>query len=723
MEPKTLGDMQKLANNLFNQRINSRASLERTWYRNILYYMGEQWIRWSKSQKGFVPQYRGGKRKRQPTPVDNVIRDHVRSIKAMILNKDFDITVWPNSNDRDDRNASKLGEDILADINARDDQISKDIEEEVALWMILTGTGFIRDYASKDRGQIIDIGNDRSIRTGDVVSENIIGFNLFVNDTIGSRLRDKPYFGIQSLKEKDWVADRFEDFDKDSGGDVQMINYQQTLAKMVGSVSPFKNTGQELISSGDVSTEDLVQYREIEFAPTRNYPKGRHVIMVGDQTISDVARLPIKTSDDGNWNYSVEDFRIIPVPGRFWGDSSINDLISPQNTINKIDQSLGKNRRSLGRTMVLGPKGLRLKKKSSQDAAILHLEYDVAEAKGQIPTVHQGVPLPGQTLEERAIQKEVVQDTSGDPKGVLRGKAPTSGASGVMVDILRETAEQGHAPDVNRYFRGLQRSYRKRLVIAQELFTEKRMLKIAGSEGKVSVKHFTGADLRGNTDVRLELVSGMATTNAGRVQVMKDLTLAGIWNEQLTPPDIRDELLKKMKISGFKNKMAADAKRAEEENSVAANGDLGFYLEEQMVDLNGQPLPMMVSNPDTGEMEPATNQETGEPVLMLDESGQPPWIPVYDDPVFDVDDHQVHAETHRRFIISPEFSELEEHIQVTFMAHYEAHMRQIAEQMRLEQAHEQRMMAQEAQMQAMAKGPQGPGSPAPGGAPSPGGQA
>ena len=696
IDPTSKGDLQRVARDLFNPRVSTRTALERSWYRNILYYMGEQWIVWSRSQKSFVPKYR--KRKNQPTPVDNVIRDHIRSMKAMIMNKDFDITVWPNSNDRDDRNASSLGEELLRDINARDDFINKDVEEDVALWMFITGTGFIRDYASKDKGQVIDIGNDQSIKTGEVVSENVIAFNVFVDETMGYRLRDKRHFGIQCLKSKDWIKDRWPEFNNDAGGDAQMINYQQTLARMVSSVSPLKNAGTELVSTGNVDDEDLSQYREIEFAPTKKFPKGRYVVMVGNQILEDQPRLPIKTDKDGLWNYSLEDFRAIPVPGRFWGDSTINDLISPQNAINKIDQALEKNRKGLGRTTVISPTGVRLKKKSSADAAVLQLTYDPAKAKGIVPTMHNGIPLPNQVLDERSLQKEVVQDTSGDPKGVLRGKAP-SGASGVMVDILRETAEQGHSPDVNRYFRALQRSYRKRLILAQDLYTEERMLKVSGSDGRVSVKHFIGADLRGNTDVRLELTSGMSTTNAGRVQVMKDLTMAGIFNEQIIPPDIREELLKKMKISGFKNKMAADAKRAEEENSQAANGEADFFIEMQLVDEEGNPLPLMYKDPDTGLDRVAVNEQSGEPEYILDpQTGEPPWIPVTKDIVFDVDDHNVHAEIHRRFIISPEFRELVEGVQVTFMSHYEAHMRQIANQMRLEMEAESMAMEKEAML-------------------------
>ena len=145
MAAKQPDDRQELLDTidkLFNDQLNLTVQiLERTWFRNILYYMGEQWFEWAKSQNTFkkiIPQ------NYTPTPVSNIIRDHVRSIKALILNKEYSVRVWPNSNDQDDRDAAELGEYFLRWLETRRDEDEIDEKEMTAIWMALCGVGFDR---------------------------------------------------------------------------------------------------------------------------------------------------------------------------------------------------------------------------------------------------------------------------------------------------------------------------------------------------------------------------------------------------------------------------------------------------------------------------------------------------------------------------------------------------------------------------------------------------
>jgi len=129
------------------------------------------------------------------------------------------------------------------------------------------------------------------------------------------------------------------------------------------------------------------------------------------------------------------------------------------------------------------------------------LSADVAG--GQKPEIGRGIPLPSQVLDERLVHLQNAQDASGDPKNVLRGKAPNAQASGVMVDILKDAAEQGHLPDVERFYRSQKRLKRKQLILAQEVYyTEERMIKIPDQGGRPKVLRFKGADIRNNTNVK-----------------------------------------------------------------------------------------------------------------------------------------------------------------------------------------------------------------------------
>ena len=74
-----------------------------------------------------------------PTPVANMIRDYVRSMKSLILNKDYSVSIWLNSNDAEDREASEMGENFLRWLETWDDERYIDEKEKIIVRKYLFG--------------------------------------------------------------------------------------------------------------------------------------------------------------------------------------------------------------------------------------------------------------------------------------------------------------------------------------------------------------------------------------------------------------------------------------------------------------------------------------------------------------------------------------------------------------------------------------------------------
>ena len=656
-----------IVNDLFDENLNPvRKIMERIWFRNILYYLGEQWLDWIISLSTF-------RRKPThpfiPTPVSNIIRDYVRSMKAMILNKKMAVRVWPNSTEEEDRQAAEMGENLLNWMDGENEGEFLDEKEKVALWMTLTGTGFMRDIPFKDGGETGEDAEGKTIKSGEVLSQAIMPFNVHVPD-LGESLRAKAHVGIKSLKLREWVEDTFGT--KIAGpSEAEAINYQHRLMKLVSDVSPWKGSGLQGAFL-QIKTEDYVVFKEVEFKPTKKYPTGRYIQAVGKQILKDYKELPIPVAK-GNWHYTLTDFHYNYCPGRFWSDGGVDDLISPQNTINEIDQALILNRKGLGRPMVLTPTDVNMERLSSWGQSILAIKYDAMLSGGREPKIERGTSLPTQVLDERVIQREAAQDAAGDPKNILKGKAPTAKASGIMVDILREAAEQAHTPDVDRFYRSLARSYKKRLILAQVLYTEDRMIKVRGEGNDVKVMAFKAANLRNNTDVRLELDSSMSTTKAGQSQLILQMGQYGFFGDLLqADPETRQELLRRMGLAGFRHKTSIDVERAQVENMVIMNGK------------------------DISQIQ-VMNVEEGQVSMAVE------------DPLFRYDDHTTHFEIHRRKMLSPQFTVLPESTRTLFIAHNDAHAYKIEQ-------NRQEMMKQMQMAEAMAKeGEKGEGPPGGGG--------
>lgn len=625
----------------------SRAMQEQIWFRNVLYYLGEQYLEYVKTLKTFrrriLPDY-------VPTPVSNEIKEYVRATKSLILERKFITTVAPNTNEKEDIKSSELAKLLLEYLDNYNEGEFLDEKEKTAISLPLFGTGFLRAFPWMDNDSWVFDKDGNPIATGEVGTENIIPFQVYV-DQLGDRLNKKRWIGIQSLKPKEWVEDTFKI--KVQNTDAHSTDYLRQLTKMIGNVSPWKGAVMDNPSYA-VEDDSLVLFREVEFKPTIKHPNGRYIISCGDKILKKYDRMPVAVNQ-GKWFYSLTDFHLDYIPGSFWSEAGVNGLISPQNTINEIDQALAINRKGVARPRLITPVGVMPKKADDVGAlgiGLQVLQYDPLLSGGQRPEIQQGTSLSNQVLEERAIQRTAIQDIGGDPKNILRGQSPGSKASGIMVDTLRETAERGKAPDWERFTRALNRVQKKRLLIAQEIFTEERILKIAGKGNKWKIIKFKASDLRNNTDVRMELDSGLATTNSGKLNFLVEAAHNGLLGDVTNNTELREEVLQRAGLSGFTQQENPDFRRAETENSKIMSA-------KSSEDFAG----IFVAEP---------NPKTG--VIDADS------VVLSQDPLFKYDNHQIHYESHRKAILSDEFSELPQEVQTVLINHADAHHQQVAEE-------------------------------------------
>ena len=661
----------------------SKTIREITWFRNILFYLSEQWIAWFTETNTFGARFKLNFN--EPTPVSNIIRDYVRSMKALILNKKYATRVWPNSEEQKDKDASELGIKVLKWLESTQCNEMEDIKEHVALWTILTGNAFARTYANMDNGKYTIDAAGNVISQGDVAVENIIPFNVTV-PLLGDTLRSKRYVGIKSLKEKEWVEDTFNVLIDGPDDPHTLLEYERQLMTLVAEVSPWK--GRSLDNSSDTLTSldnsKLTLYKELEYRPTAKYPKGRYIAYAGGKIVINQSELPIAVTEDGEWDYTITDFKYNHTPGSFWATSGVDDLISPQKNINEIDRDLIVNRKSIGRPFVLTPKDLVMKRKSAPGQSFLQLEWDALLSGGAKPEVHAGTPYPQQVLEERKVHIGVAQEAAGDPKNILRGQSPHSGASGVMVDILRESAEMSHTPDIERFYRSWNRVKRKQLIVAKDLFTETRMIKVAGAGNEILVKAFRGADLHNNTDVRLEIDSGVSSTQAGQNEFVLNLVRNNFFGDISQRPSMQYELMKRFGMSFIPIETSTHQDRANRENSMVANASNTDIMVDNSL---GKPTAIL-----KGLFYAAPDPQTGEVILLSH------------DPYFKYDDNKVHYDSHVLTILSNEFKTWPIGNQMALINHTDMHHYQL-------QAQEQQMM--KAQMQMAQAGQKPSAGPAP----------
>ena len=627
--PKLAG----LVEQLFDiQNDMTRIILDRITYRNILYYLGEQYIEFIKSAGTFrrrvLPNY-------IPTPVSNQVKDYVRSLKAMLLNQKLVPTVAPNTNEPEDSKAAAVASKLLEWMDGLFEDEFADQKEKMVVWLAMAGTTFMRTYPDMQAGKWF-MTPKGEVNTGDVVSRAVVPFSVRL-DALGEDLKGKRWIGLQTLQNREWVEDTFK-VKVETSPAPDVIDYERKLMKLVSQVSPWKGAGLETqVYQEDT---DFVLLREVEFKPTLERKEGRYIMTCHSKTLLDVDRMPIKAEED-SFYYTLTDFHFDYTPGRFWADAPINDLISPQNGINEILQLLAENRKGIGRPRIISPGKISLKRMDEEKSghSFLAIEYDALLSGGKEPRISPGIALPAQILEEFALHMANVQNVSGDPKNILKGHAPSAQSSGIQIDILRETAERSHYPDIDRFNRAMGRCYKKRLIVASEVYTDKRIIKIGGRGRKLEIFAFRASDLRGNTDVRLELDSGISTTRAGKTTLLMQLADKGFLGPVAVNPELRQEFLSRLGLSGYTAQTNVDIERAEQENAAVSLG---------------RPQRLFIIDPES------TGEDGSPEVANMD-------------PLFKYDDHQIHFVVHRRFILSGQFEDLKQDAQAILLAHTDAH--------------------------------------------------
>jgi len=155
-------------------------------------------------------------------------------------------------------------------------------------------------------------------------------------------------------------------------------------------------------------------------------------------------------------------------------------------------------------------------------------------------------------------------------------------------------------------------------------------------------------------------------------------------------PEFREELLRRMGLSGFSDKTNADVIRAQGENSVIANTEDTNYAvaRVEIPDKRSPTGSTMIEIPYISGIFLSMNDP------MPRQGQESEGIILSEDPIFKYDNHSIHYGVHRDFIVSAEFSALSDEAQQILIAHTDIHKMLIEMQMQ-EQMQKQVMMEEQ----------------------------
>lgn len=609
-------------------RAASRLALERVWYRNILFYLGVQWLDWDSRARSYTPIKAP---KWFPQPVTNEIYPRVERLVAQFLKTRPVARVRPNTGEPADREAAKTAEQLLGHI---EDVVGEDqLRHRLALGLTLCGTIISKEWFNAQTGPIVEV--PETTTRMDPVMDEVAGC-----ETPGCMQRMGPEMEGQDCPS--------------CGGPLAMQRFQRTSPSGSLEYQPVQDpvldpeTGEPVVHrfyQGEIQSEVIypfaffkdpnadtleraewcgdISYRPLEWI-RRNFPdNGRFVaeesgvgvasfyqsallqvvgqsdpgssspgrMLTGGAAVLCYEERPSADFPDGlaaivahgvllwygplpiSGEFSYAACHYAQVPGRFEGTGPVEQMVPLNRRLNGIDAQVIINNKTILNPWIMAPKGSGLKpgQVALRPAAVV--EYNFIGGGGTAPQIVPGQPLPAQIMEVKRQILDALERIAGT-QDVLRGDVPPGVKSGVALNFLGEQSEMMHLPRARRWELFIAERGRKWLLLAKQHYRERRMVKVLGAGSTWLVRALSNADIRDNVDVTVEAGSSLPRSRTAQIQLLFDALQEGLLGNPAEDVLLRQKLLDEVGLVGFDTEIGPDAKRALMENSMLDAGEM-----------------------------------------------------------------------------------------------------------------------------------------------------
>ena len=354
--------------------------------------------------------------------------------------------------------------------------------------------------------------------------------------------------------------------------------------------------------SGEHDNEPFVTVKEYYENPTPQYPQGRFIIFTNEHMLFQgelpYGKIPFAKFDD------------LFVPDRFWGMSTVEQLIPLQTEYNRTRSQILENRNLMSNPKWVAPRD------AVQDVDSITAEpgeiiyYNAIQ--GVAPPTPISMPSPPSYVfaqEDRIIQD--MMSVSGITDVNLRSTPPSGVESGRAMALLAEKDESRMTATIQSWENMLSFVGGCCLELAKYNYTSERHIRVVGADNISRMIYMVGSDLSTPEDVAVTIGKGLGFSKLARVELLLEM---------------------------FDRQIIQDPKRL---LNLLEFGDDKEIYEEQNIDRN---------NAQMENIQMSQGQPVPEPSI--------------------VEDHTVHLEVHRRFIKSEEFRMIPEEAKQLLIQHY-----------------------------------------------------
>jgi len=515
---------------LYERAKKARQPHEPQWLINLAFYLNKQWVLWNPASsrliRPVVPSWR-------VMLTVNRVRSIVRTEYAKLTKQRPTIGVQPARSDPDAEAQAKGNEKILEYLwrPSGSDRATK----STLLWALITGTGFLKNYWDKFYGPVMTESGEH---LGEVSVDGCSPFETYW-DPLGEDVEDMQWCFHVKVRSGAYVLEKF-----DVEMDEQTINGEDTLEGRLGAL--------EEKGYGNLSG---ILVKEFWERSSRKHPNGRYVVYAEDKVLY--------AGDNPYPKVQIPFIRVrhLPIPGKFYGDSVVTDLVDIQREYNKTYSQAVESKNLNLRPGLLAVRNQVRTPFTSQPGVLV--EYDlIPGAPKPEPIVGKETPATFWRLLDR-IEKDFME-VSGQHE-VTHAQTGASGAkSGIAIAYLQEQDDTRLGPTSQDYEDAMERLETNKLRLGRQFYLEPRVGRIIGEDNTVEVFQFSREDIPEDVDVRVQAGSSLPQSRVARQEFIINL-----WHEKLIrDPRVALKMLEFGDVEGLYEDLEADMAQAERENET-----------------------------------------------------------------------------------------------------------------------------------------------------------
>lgn len=511
-----------------SRNASNRIAQEGIWMTNVAYLVGIDSVFYDASTRQYRPISNNAPFPRRNRITSNQLLPAAQNRVARLCKVPPRFEVRPNSVDPSDKDAARLGLDVLTQV--WEDQMLNHKRITLMMWLQQCGHSYLHVSQDPDAGEpLVDpeegdiVGNEGKVRV-----EVGSAFEYFP-DPLAKNFDEIAWIARAKIRRLDYFVQRYGEkgkLVKPEGAWLLSVQYEARINSLnsIGLTGTSNPQEQEMANAAI----EMVYYEK----PSSLHKSGRMIVVANGVLLEDkplpVGEIPIVKFDD------------IVVAGKYYPEAVVTHARPLQLQYNRVLSKRAEWDNKLIAGKYLAEKRHGLIDEALNDRSGEVVMYDHVP-NCPPPTAMQIPVMPSYVMEESETYKNEIYDIFGLSE-VSRGQIPASGIPAIGMQLLVEQDETRIGIEVEQHEHAYAQLGRLILKHVSKLYKTPRKLKLRNKKGEYNIREYTGADLKGNLDVTVVRGSTVPTSRALKRQEILNSYDRGLLGDPQDPA-VREKVL------------------------------------------------------------------------------------------------------------------------------------------------------------------------------------